>query len=325
MCVRCNINNPVKKETNLICVYKSIYQSDTGAECCQLLFFSSVMADIHSFYSTLAEALSNPRLLESTRRAAVAIVLRDEPGVLPTTKQRRFPQVLLIQRAPNPGDPWSAHLAFPGGRRDERDKSDLDCAIREAREETGLDLDNVAVYQLLGRLDDRPINRNQRHDRSVLSAFVFRQLCGAFPKPLRLQAEEVASAFWVSLDYVHHASPTVCYHIVHRTRHVDAKLYERMVFLLMDLFGFTSLRMPAVDVLPFALNRMYAGSKSAPHMFLWGLTLGCLGDIVTALGLYRVDWFLALPRGRMLGGVVWTLAAVYVVLVGFIKWISRGW
>jgi 8-oxo-dGTP pyrophosphatase MutT (NUDIX family) len=63
--------------------------------------------------------------------AAVATVLRDGP---------EGSEVLLIQRAERDGDPWSGHVAFPGGKREPSDASLLATAIREAREEVGLRL-----------------------------------------------------------------------------------------------------------------------------------------------------------------------------------------
>lgn len=48
------------------------------------------------------------------------------------------PRVLLGRREVSHTDPWSGHLALPGGRRDERDRDLLDTALRECREEAGL-------------------------------------------------------------------------------------------------------------------------------------------------------------------------------------------
>ena len=50
------------------------------------------------------------------------------------------PQILLIERTHHPLDPWSGHLAFPGGKRDSEDFSLLDTAMRETKEEIGVDL-----------------------------------------------------------------------------------------------------------------------------------------------------------------------------------------
>lgn len=71
------------------------------------------------------------------RRAAVAIVAgpRDE--------------LLLIRRADRPGDHWSGHMAFPGGRAEAHDASLLDTARRETREEIGLDLGAARVLGVL--------------------------------------------------------------------------------------------------------------------------------------------------------------------------------
>jgi 8-oxo-dGTP pyrophosphatase MutT (NUDIX family) len=63
--------------------------------------------------------------------AAVATVFRPGAG---------SPEVLLIERAEREGDPWSGHIAFPGGRRDPADPSVLATAVRETKEEVGLAL-----------------------------------------------------------------------------------------------------------------------------------------------------------------------------------------
>lgn len=127
-----------------------------------------------------------PRLVkEAKTRAAVAIVLRaDEP-------HSQGPEVLLIERAQRQGDPWSGHMAFPGGRQD-RGESLEGTAIRETIEEVGLDLEGSPV---LGRLDDLTGRRTGR-EGLVISAFVFR-FEGA-SRALRLN-HEVASAHWVAL------------------------------------------------------------------------------------------------------------------------------
>ncbi|AKF05510.1 NUDIX hydrolase [Sandaracinus amylolyticus] len=78
------------------------------------------------------------------RYAAVSAILR--PGELDG------PEVLLIRRAERPSDPWSGHMAFPGGRREPHDPDLQATAVRETREEVGLDLD--VHGELLGRLDD---------------------------------------------------------------------------------------------------------------------------------------------------------------------------
>jgi len=61
-------------------------------------------------------------------------------------------EVLLIQRTARPGDVWSGHLAFPGGRV-EAGESDEAAAAREADEEVGLDVAS-GPWARLGRLDD---------------------------------------------------------------------------------------------------------------------------------------------------------------------------
>src|SRR4051812_2679723 len=69
----------------------------------------------------------------SRRQAAVALVLRHHAG---------FAELLMIKRAANPNDFWSGHLALPGGRRQTEDADLRMTAIRETREEVGVDLNS---------------------------------------------------------------------------------------------------------------------------------------------------------------------------------------
>jgi 8-oxo-dGTP pyrophosphatase MutT (NUDIX family) len=124
-----------------------------------------------------------PVLLESglRQRAAVAIVLTDNASSL---------DLLLIERSQRAGDPWSGHMAFPGGRVDVGDATARAAAERETLEEVGLPL---AGSELLGRLDDLP-GLPVPSDFAV-SAFVF---FASAPGPLALN-HEVRDAFWFPL------------------------------------------------------------------------------------------------------------------------------
>jgi 8-oxo-dGTP pyrophosphatase MutT (NUDIX family) len=76
---------------------------------------------------------------------------------------RRDTELLFIERATRAGDPWSGHMAFPGGRSDPADLDTRHTAERETREELGLDLAPAAwpLGSLSeidgGRASNRPI------------------------------------------------------------------------------------------------------------------------------------------------------------------------
>ncbi|MBN8613697.1 MAG: CoA pyrophosphatase [Deltaproteobacteria bacterium] len=90
-----------------------------------------------------------PQRIEGERvsgRAAVATILRERsPHAL---------EVLLIRRAEKAGDPWSGHMAFPGGKQEKHDLDLEGTARRETSEEIGLSLERFG--EPLGHLDDVP-------------------------------------------------------------------------------------------------------------------------------------------------------------------------
>ncbi len=77
------------------------------------------------------------------KRSAVAIILRLQPEF----------EVLYIKRVTRENDRWSGQVAFPGGHTEKDDVDDIATAVRETKEEIGLDL-NSEPFELLGRLDD---------------------------------------------------------------------------------------------------------------------------------------------------------------------------
>ncbi len=134
-----------------------------------------------------ALARYQPEILddEGRRRAAVALVLR--PGAGGRT------EALFIERAEHPHDPWSGHMALPGGRVDPSDPDARFAAERETREEVGLDL---SAGRRIGRLDDLEGRHAGRPVGLLISAFVYRH---PDPGPLVLN-HEVSHALWVPVD-----------------------------------------------------------------------------------------------------------------------------
>jgi 8-oxo-dGTP pyrophosphatase MutT (NUDIX family) len=140
------------------------------------------------------------------RPAAVAVVLR----------LAEQPEVLLMKRVEREGDPWSGQVSFPGGRREPDDPDLVHTAIRETREELGVDLDvSGRLIGLLpqivatGRTSGKPL------PVTSVTPVVFAAEGAIAPTP----GAEAESAFWLpiavaasgsydgEMEYLHQGTP----------------------------------------------------------------------------------------------------------------------
>jgi len=165
--------------------------------------------DLGAITTRLARLASVPDPT-AERQAAVAAILRAPYDKYDET------EILLMRRAEHPSDPWSGHMAFPGGRRDAADENLLAAAIRETREEVGIDL--KAHGTLLARLPDVPAVARGRRLGLVIAPFVF-ALRGT--PELSLDKEEVAEALWVPIGPLARGERASVYPYVHEGKTLD--------------------------------------------------------------------------------------------------------
>lgn len=96
-----------------------------------------------------------------TRQAAVAIIVRETD---------QGDEILFIKRAEKEGDPWSGHMAFPGGHLDPTDPSLEHAARRETMEEIALDLSHS---RYLGALDHEHATPRARMQDMLIAPHAF--------------------------------------------------------------------------------------------------------------------------------------------------------
>jgi 8-oxo-dGTP pyrophosphatase MutT (NUDIX family) len=145
--------------------------------------------------------LDDPRVIELRRvlerRPAGAVArgpLHREAAVALLVRPRASLELLLIRRAELAGDPWSGHVALPGGRRGPGDSDLLATACRETEEEVNVRVGAIGTF--VGALDEiEPAT-------PLLPPVTIAPFVLAVPPDTRAEPapREVQAAIWVPLS-----------------------------------------------------------------------------------------------------------------------------
>ncbi|MCW3989541.1 MAG: CoA pyrophosphatase [Candidatus Bathyarchaeota archaeon] len=118
---------------------------------------------------------------DDSAHAAVAMLLAETDDTV---------KVLLVKRATREEDPWSGHMAFPGGRRGHGDRDLMATACRETREETEIDLTQCTTIGSLAAL-----HSTVRPDLCI-QPFIF----SCTEPPEVTLNEELMAHYWIPLE-----------------------------------------------------------------------------------------------------------------------------
>ncbi|MBL4866904.1 MAG: CoA pyrophosphatase [Pseudomonadales bacterium] len=153
-------------------------------------------------------------------------------------------EICFIRRSERDDDPWSGHVAFPGGRVETGDLCANTVAERETREEIGI---HLVEDHRIGPLPIRQVARSASIQNMVLSPFIYhvgpRDLISTSCDPM-----EVADVFWVPVKQL-----------------FDKESISEHTF---------NVRGSTIDL---------PGIKFGDHI-IWGLTLRILGSFADIMG-----------------------------------------
>lgn len=122
------------------------------------------------------------------RRCAVNLLIHEDPqhGLM----------IFMIQRAIHKSDPWSGHMAFPGGRMETSDASIQSAGLRELHEEVGIADTDELIH--IGRLSDLITKAHMARRPMVITPFVYR----VETIPEVRHNYEVGDSLWVPLKFL---------------------------------------------------------------------------------------------------------------------------
>lgn len=215
-----------------------------------------------------------------SRRSAVALILRTKDKFLEPTIENS--EVLLIKRAAYEGDRWSGHIGLPGGKREPSDLSDTETAIRETKEEVGLDLNELG--KCIGSLGQRRLKVAWgTKTLMILCPYVF-QLQNPKVK-LDLQ-DEVYAAGWVPLRSLVDKR--------NRVGHLTPLTAERLRLPLWLPNPVSNLIVKSIGNMVFDGIKIYPNELvykndlpgETPPFVLWGLTHAVFVDLLGTIDEY---------------------------------------
>jgi len=274
----------------------------------------SISRLIASLQRVAASPASAASMSAFPKRAAVALILRRSravevaagsddftagsslaaaptapPAAARAPSARDALELLFIKRTAHEGDPWSGQVAFPGGKREADDADDVACAVRETREEVGIDLSCEDNFQFLGRLGDRAVFAGgTKLGGFALCPFVFlykgdaRGRAGNLLPELTLSSAEVDAGRWVSLEVLRREN--VRYDQVERPyalKWLFPRAGPAIPRALVRALGLTHVAFPSIPLPHHASQRCGDGEDRPSARFeLWGMTLRMAADLV---------------------------------------------
>ena len=110
-------------------------------------------------------------------------------------------QILYIKRTDAQGDRFAGHVVFPGGKQ-EQNESLLETAIRETKEEIGLDLTDSENFAFIHKYPlVIPFFFMKGRRRMFVHPFIFVQLTFE-DLQVTFQEREIQGSIWTSLEYL---------------------------------------------------------------------------------------------------------------------------
>jgi 8-oxo-dGTP pyrophosphatase MutT (NUDIX family) len=129
---------------------------------------------------------------EQGANASVAVLLKLDGERL---------HVLFVRRVQNSRDPWSGQMALPGGKREAKDRDLKETVIREALEETNINL--LHHCRFLGAM-----SAFQSKPRLGIKVLPYVVLIEDEPS-IRLNKKELEEYFWISIEELVRSRTTV--------------------------------------------------------------------------------------------------------------------
>lgn len=260
------------------------------------------------------QQLEEHRVELSPKRASIALIIRvpgySRPNLetwisdLPASAE---PELLFIKRTVDKRDRWSGHIAVPGGRQDPGE-TDLETAVRETREEVGIDLDKDGFY--VGALDQRPLKVSWgRRLALVLCPFVL--VLNNPDAAMSPQWSEVATCFWYPFSRLFDESYSVHEHVTVGDR---VKLSFLPSFLARFIrWQIGDMLFSAIEMHPDTIEPSPTDLPPAPPppYKVWGVTLGVLVDLFEIIrpGVFPKAAFLPTMRAWDMRFVIYVISS----------------
>ena len=179
--------------------------------------------------------------------------------LIPLSMHRGEPSLLLTRRSTKLRS-FSGHVSFPGGKRDQEDKSDYCTSLRESWEEVGLEQEQI---RFVGELEQMLSPHG-----CLVSPFVARIPNQFEPK---INEAEIESCFWVPISFFLDSKQHQLRQ--HHERRPHTHFTHHFYFNDYHIWGMTALMILRLLELASDTNQFIRYIIHEPHIGLWQLRI----------------------------------------------------